>query len=715
MAQKNANANANGRFGNYEEYVKIPQHDRDTGSITAPIAKAYARMIAGMVASNEDWKDIAVYGLPEKGAALAASVTVALWKDFGIDAGWFFKRNVEKTYGEATNLLTKKDGAAPSLSKEDLAKSMIVGRIPTSDTKIILLDEFMTMAAGTKYAAVKDLKELLDNPQIVALSVAAEKHETFEDGEGAAEKFTEHTGIPVYSSLNAGMRHLGTNAVHERSVQEEIDSSAGLEAHKVNLIEALIKSKALKTDGDFTLKSGRPSPYFLNMGDVNSGSATAMLAEAYASMIADMAASQEDFADIAVYGIPEKGVALSAAVAVTLWENFGIDAGWFFTRKGETTILDASVNLSKKDLATSMITGKVPASETKIILLDDVLTTADTKHAAIKSLNALLDNPQIAALAIAADRQEVGINGKSALDEFTKATDIPVSAALNATEIRRYLGAKEGYDQHGVGRIATYLRVYGTDEAISAVKADGLEKAGRIVLEDRSVIPACDVTSIQDFENLVKATADIEGIGGYKVGFSLALTYGLPKIVKVARKYTAKPIIYDHQKAGTDVPDTAGTFMHTVKSSGVDSVILFPQSGPETERAWIYRALDNDLTFIVGGIMTHAAYLVSEGGFMQDSAAFEIYRIAAKAGGRNFVVPGTKPEIISKVQELVRGEGVKDPAYFVPGMVTQGATFKDVSKALGKYWNAIVGRAITTAKDGDYKTAAEDQVKQLIG
>ncbi len=506
-----------------------------------------------------------------------------------------------------------------------------------------------------------------------------------------------------------------------KSTNASVVSSFELEEHKRAVIDGLVCSEALKTNGDFSLKSKRESPYFLNIGDVNSGSVTATLANAYAKTISDIIASRKDeFADasIAIYGIPEKGVALAPTVATALCQNFGIDANWFFTRKMEKTYGEAT-GLSKADIAKKMIVGKVPAANSIIILLDDVLTTADTKYAAVKDLTELLDNPQIVALVIAADRQEVGIDGRSASEEFTRTTGILVYPSLNATEIRRYLGSKADYEQHGVQRVAKYLRVYGTLEARDAVIADGLEKDGRIVLEDRSVIPACDVTDIQDFENLVKGTAEVDGIGGYKVGFSLALTYGLPTIVEVARQYTTKPLIYDHQKAGTDVPDTASTFMRTVKNSGVDAVILFPQSGPETERAWIYRAIDNDLKVIVGGIMTHPAYLVTEGGFIMNDAAFEIYRIAAKAGVSNFVVPGTKPDIITAVRELVEKEGV-NPTWYVPGMAPrslggQGGDYEKVSEAFGNNnWNAIVGRAIYTAKDGDYKAAAEEQVKQLL-
>ncbi len=59
----------------------------------------------------------------------------------------------------------------------------------------------------------------------------------------------------------------------------------------------------------------------------------------------------------------------------------------------------------------------------------------------------------------------------------------------------------------------------------------------------------------------------------------------------------------------------------------------------------------------------------------------------------------------------MEGEGA-NPIWYVPGLVTQGGAFVEVTAALGKNWNAIVGRAITNAND--YKMAAEEQVKQLL-
>ena len=99
---------------------------------------------------------------------------------------------------------------------------------------------------------------------------------------------------------------------------------------------------------------------------------------------------------------------------------------------------------------------------------------------------------------------------------------------------------------------------------------------GKIIQRERSIIPACDVP-LDSYERIVRDTTDVDGVGAYKVGFELGLGYGLPRVVELTRKYNGKPIIYDHQKAGTDIPDTGKNFARTMKNAGVDAVIFFPQ------------------------------------------------------------------------------------------------------------------------------------------
>lgn len=213
----------------------------------------------------------------------------------------------------------------------------------------------------------------------------------------------------------------------------------------------------------------------------------------------------------------------------------------------------------------------------------------------------------------------------------------------------------------------------------------------------RSIIPACDV-DLQQFEQLVKQTADLPMISAYKIGFVLGLSAGLPNVTEVARKYTDKPLIYDHQKAGTDIPDTGAAFMRVLKESGMDVVILFPQAGPNTQTAWIDAAKEEGLGVIVGGIMTHPGYTQSDGGYLRDEATFEIYRRAARQGVSDFVVPGNRPRVIRQVRALLEGEGV-EPSFYPPGFLAQGGSLSEAAKAAGARIHPIVGRGIYKAED----------------
>ena len=150
--------------------------------------------------------------------------------------------------------------------------------------------------------------------------------------------------------------------------------------------------------------------------------------------------------------------------------------------------------------------------------------------------------------------------------------------------------------------------------------------------------------------------------------------------------------------------------MKVCKDSGVDYVIIFPQSGPVTEDAWINAAKKHDLNIIVGGEMTHKGYLESENGFLKSNAPRRMYQIAASLGVTNYVVPGNKPEKIIEYKEFLENKGIK-PIFFSPGLVAQGGSLTDGAKAAGENWHAIVGRGIYQAED--MKKAAEELVKAL--
>ncbi|MFQ5796404.1 MAG: orotidine 5'-phosphate decarboxylase / HUMPS family protein [Candidatus Bipolaricaulia bacterium] len=229
---------------------------------------------------------------------------------------------------------------------------------------------------------------------------------------------------------------------------------------------------------------------------------------------------------------------------------------------------------------------------------------------------------------------------------------------------------------------------------------------------ERSLIPACDVPTLEVLERIVRATHPLEGIGGYKVGFELGLRYGLPQVVAAIRSFTDKPILYDHQKAGTDVPFTGERFAQVCRQAGVDAVILFPQAGPETQAHWIAAVQHVGLTPIVGGWMTHHRYTVSEGGYLEDGAPLRIYLEAARHSVREFVVPGNRPEIAREIRGRLE-QSIKDPIFYAPGLIVQGGAIEAMTEALGRRWHAIIGRAITEAREPE--AAARELIDKIAG
>lgn len=232
-----------------------------------------------------------------------------------------------------------------------------------------------------------------------------------------------------------------------------------------------------------------------------------------------------------------------------------------------------------------------------------------------------------------------------------------------------------------------------------------------IIKQNKSIIPACDC-DVERYERLVKEVSPLPGIGGFKIGFALSLSIGLPRAVEIARRYTEKPLIYDHQKAGTDIPDTGRVFASVCREAGIDAVILFPQAGPETERAWIDYARNEDLGVIVGGLMTHKKYVRSEGGYIADDAVIEMYEKAAGLGINDYVVPGNNPEAIRKIRAMLTREHAH-PIFYSPGFVAQGGSIADAARAAGDHYHAFVGRAIYEASD--MRAAAEILCSKLTG
>lgn len=219
--------------------------------------------------------------------------------------------------------------------------------------------------------------------------------------------------------------------------------------------------------------------------------------------------------------------------------------------------------------------------------------------------------------------------------------------------------------------------------------------------DGRGLVVAADVSTIVELRRLAEQTAQLGFIGGYKIGAELAGSSGFHAVCQAVRAVSGHPLIYDHQKWGTDIPEIAGGgALAKLRSAGFDALIVFPLAGIETLKRTIAGCIDNELIPIVGGEMTHRGFLSSEGGYIEDSAPERIYRDAASLGVRAFVVPGTKPERINAYKRLI-GAQVDRPTFFFPGIGRgQGGDIADAFRAAAPYpCYAIVGRGIYAEPD----------------
>jgi len=215
------------------------------------------------------------------------------------------------------------------------------------------------------------------------------------------------------------------------------------------------------------------------------------------------------------------------------------------------------------------------------------------------------------------------------------------------------------------------------------------------------LVVAADVPELRDLQALVKETTALGFIAGYKVGIELVGPNGFYAVCEAVRRESNLPLIYDHQKWGTDIPEIAGgRTLARMKEAGFDALIIFPFSGIETLRKAVAGCLDNGLLPIVGGEMTHPGFLSSDGGYLGSGAPARMYRDGARAGARAFVVPGTKPQKIVTYKTLLEPL-VGQPTFFFPGIGKgQGGDIVEAFRAALPHPSyAIVGRGIYAEPD----------------
>ncbi|MCL2076985.1 MAG: orotate phosphoribosyltransferase [Oscillospiraceae bacterium] len=173
------------------------------------------------------------------------------------------------------------------------------------------------------------------------------------------------------------------------------------------------------TFGDFTLKSGRKSPYFLNAGNYNTGAALARLGEFYAECFMENKIEAET-----LFGPAYKGIPLVVSTAVALKNKFDVDINYCFDRKEE-----------KDHGEGGWFVGKQPANREKIAIIDDVSTSGKAIREVLPKLKKAAD-VNVTSFVITADRMEKTAGGElSAVQEIEREFGIRVYSIINIRDI----------------------------------------------------------------------------------------------------------------------------------------------------------------------------------------------------------------------------------------------------------------------------------------
>lgn len=209
--------------------------------------------------------------------------------------------------------------------------------------------------------------------------------------------------------------------------------------YKNQFIKLAIEYQALKF-GEFTLKSGRISPYFFNAGVFNTGRALAMLGEVYAQAMVGKRLGCD-----VLFGPAYKGIPLVSALAVALSTNHDIDKPYAFNRKE-----------AKDHGEGGMIVGA--PLEGNVLIIDDVITAGTAIREAVDIIRA--QGGIAAGVLIALDRQEKGTAEKSAIQEVQDDYGIPVYSLITLNDLIEYLETDEEFREH-VAAMKDYRDEYG--------------------------------------------------------------------------------------------------------------------------------------------------------------------------------------------------------------------------------------------------------------
>ena len=215
-----------------------------------------------------------------------------------------------------------------------------------------------------------------------------------------------------------------------------------MEAYKREFIQFLQGAGVLKF-GDFTAKSGRKIPYFINAGMIKTGDEIAKLGEFYAKAYFDMIGNKKTV----LYGPAYKGISIAVSAAVALSKN-GLDVPFFFNRKEVKDHGEGGV-----------FVGYVPTAGEEVVIVEDVITAGTAIRESMAILSALED-VKVAATFVMVDRKEKGKTEKSAMAEVAEEFGFPVYSVVDVYDIIEYLEEDEA-NAENVARIKNYLAVNG--------------------------------------------------------------------------------------------------------------------------------------------------------------------------------------------------------------------------------------------------------------
>tara|TARA_B110001454_G_scaffold21708_1_gene21003 strand:+ start:25198 stop:25932 length:735 start_codon:yes stop_codon:yes gene_type:complete len=213
-----------------------------------------------------------------------------------------------------------------------------------------------------------------------------------------------------------------------------------MQNYQRDFIEFAIKQGVLKF-GEFTLKSGRVSPYFFNAGLFNTGKALAEIGRFYAAALEDAGVDYD-----VIFGPAYKGIPLATTLSVALFDKYGKDVPYVFNRK------EAKAHGEGGTLVGSPLEGRV-------LIVDDVIT-AGTAIREVMSIIEAAPDAKPAATLIALDRQEKGKAEASAIQEVERDYGIPVISIVKLEQVLAYVANQPELQQYAAS-IEAYRKKYG--------------------------------------------------------------------------------------------------------------------------------------------------------------------------------------------------------------------------------------------------------------